>query len=187
MATVDMSAETSPIKSSLTFPQHVSADKAIRDASSDAERKLSAADVELWMRVDLYKAIEAYAATNDLDALESEDRRLVDRLLRDLKRNGLHLPEETRKEVQSIKERISDIGTEFSKNLSEEDTKFYFTKEELEGVPAGDLARFPFDDKTGKYELSLAYPVYNAVSHHARNPETRKTMATGFDRRGMKV
>ena len=47
---------------------------------------------------------------------------------------GLHLDESTRNKVKELKEKISDLQVEFSKNCNEEATKLTFTTQELDGV-----------------------------------------------------
>jgi Zn-dependent oligopeptidase len=44
---------------------------------------------------------------------------------------GLHLDDETRNKVKDLKEKISDLCIEFSKNCNEEATKLTFTAEQL--------------------------------------------------------
>lgn len=44
---------------------------------------------------------------------------------------GLHLDEETRQKTKELKEKISDLQIEFSKNCNEESTKLDFTLEQL--------------------------------------------------------
>lgn len=48
------------------------------------------------MRADTYASIKAYSETDHAKTLEGEDKRFLDRVLRDYERKGLHLPEETR-------------------------------------------------------------------------------------------
>lgn len=80
-----------------TFPQHVHTDKAVRDASTEAEEKLSKHGVEMSARYDVYEAVQAYAARGE--ALEGEDKRFFDRVMRDYRRCGMHLDADTRAKV----------------------------------------------------------------------------------------
>ena len=49
----------------------------------------------------------------------------------------------TREKVKSLKEKISDLELEFRNNCTEESTKLYFTKEQLDGVTENLLNSFP--------------------------------------------
>lgn len=46
-------------------------------------------------------------------------------------KQGVHLDEVKRKKVESIKEKISDLSIEYSKNCNEEATKLTFTAQQL--------------------------------------------------------
>ena len=41
------------------------------------------------------------------------------------------MDEETRNKVKELKKKISDLQVEFNKNVTEENSKFTFTKEQL--------------------------------------------------------
>jgi Zn-dependent oligopeptidase len=41
------------------------------------------------------------------EKLEYQDQRFLDRVVRDFKRNGLHLPEEERNKIKDLKKKIS--------------------------------------------------------------------------------
>ena len=59
----------------------------------------------------------------------------MEKLIVEGKRNGLHLPAETREVVKTIKKRMSELGVSFQKNLNEDTTSLFFERKELEGVP----------------------------------------------------
>ncbi|PFX20542.1 Thimet oligopeptidase [Stylophora pistillata] len=66
MALSDGSAEYHTAKSNLDFPQHVSTDKEIRTASTEADRKLSEFEVEVSMRKDVFDNLVAFQVKNPI-------------------------------------------------------------------------------------------------------------------------
>jgi len=130
--------------SSATFVKNVSTDKEVRDAAAAAQAALSAFEVKAGMRIDVYGAVSRYAAKaatgGELAALPAEERRFVERALRDFRRRGLHLPEATRRQVEALQTRISDLCVAFQQTLAEDATKLYFTAEQLAGMPADFVA-----------------------------------------------
>jgi Zn-dependent oligopeptidase len=91
--------------------------------------------------------------------LDPESKRYLDRCILERKLDGLHLDEETRNKVKKLKEEISDLQVEFSKNCNEESTKLTFKEDELKGVNSKLLNSLP-KNETGDYIVSLKYPVY---------------------------
>ena len=141
------------------FLKDTSASKSIRDASTELTKALSEFEVSQSMRVDLYDAFKAFGETAEAKALKGEAARFLEFTLRDFKRNGLHLPLEQRKRVEEIKKRMSTLGITFSSNLGEEKSEYEFTKEELDGVPEDQLARFTKSTTDpSEYVVTLKYP-----------------------------
>ena len=66
--------------------------------------------------------------------LDKESQKYLDTSILERKLDGLHLDEETRNKVKELKEKISDLEIEFSKNCTEESTKLTFTKEQLSNL-----------------------------------------------------
>lgn len=125
----------------------------MRDASSQADEKLSAVYEEMASRRDVYEAFKAYEGIPPNphpyppssppqphpqavgEPLIGERKRYFDRILRDFRRRGMHLDEETRLKVLDINKRISSLAIRFSKNLGEENTKLHFSADQLQGMP----------------------------------------------------
>jgi Zn-dependent oligopeptidase len=82
------------------------------------------------MRKDLFDAILAFSVNNKED-LDAETRRYIDRNIVEGRLDGLHLDEQTRTKVKSLKQQISDLENKFSKNVNEENSKFPFKLEQL--------------------------------------------------------
>ena len=78
-------------ESIITFPQHVVTNKALRDASVEAEKKLSAFGVDLSMKKELFDNVCAFKENVGLDQLTKEEKRWVEKEIVSGRRNGLHL------------------------------------------------------------------------------------------------
>ena len=78
-------------RNNLDFLQHVSSDKEIRDASCEADKKLSDFDVEMSMRKDVFDTISSFYKKDQQSKpskLDGESLRYVERLIKLGKRNG---------------------------------------------------------------------------------------------------
>lgn len=83
------------------FYQHVSADKALRDASTEAEQILDQSSIEQWSRADVYSVLRSLKEKN-LE-LDPESERFLNKTVLEFERNGLALPEQQREKVKSCK------------------------------------------------------------------------------------
>lgn len=176
---------TGLLTNQLTFLQHVSADKALRDASHEATELLQNFEIETSLRRDLFlKFDQLWKTFNDRgipsrsDKAAYENYKFVEKVHRDYIRTGLNLPEEKRELIKDIKKRLASNMLEFSKNLGEQRDFIAFTEEELKGVSDTVMEQFEKfeDDASGKikYKVTFKYPDIFPVLKSAKNPETRK-------------
>jgi Zn-dependent oligopeptidase len=100
-----MAQVLSTMENVTTFPQHVSADKALRDECTECENLFNDFGVECGMRYDVYTVIEAFSKTAEAAALTGEDKRLLAHTMRDYRRNGMHMDEKSREQIKGIKVR----------------------------------------------------------------------------------
>lgn len=77
------------------------------------------------MRHDLYTVIHNIYTNADLKSLDPQDERLLSRMERAFRRNGLHLSEDKRQELKALRNRLSDLRIEFNKNYNQESSSEY--------------------------------------------------------------
>lgn len=163
------------------FPREVSADKAIRDASTEAETQLKAHEVEADARQDVFEAVSAYAETAEGQGLTGERRRYLEHKLRDFRRAGLQLDDASAAEVTEINTRIGELEINFGKNLAEENTSFIFQAAELDGMSAEYLAERRQED--GTFKVSLKSPCFTPLMEQCEVAETRQKMEKAYSSR----
>src|SRR5216684_7458224 len=78
----------------LTVMKETSTNAAMRDAATEALKKLEEWSVGLDYRLDVYGAVKGYADTKP--RLKGEDAKLFEETMRDYRRAGLDLPKEAR-------------------------------------------------------------------------------------------
>jgi len=159
----------------IVFYQAVSTDKALRDASSEAERQLEDFSIESAMREDVFLRYDAVLKKDE--ALDPESQRLLEKDHKSYIRNGLGVPAgRERERFKKIKKQLSDIGIKFQKTLYEENGGLWFTPEELDGVPTDvvDNLKKGEGENAGKVWLTFKYPDLFPTLKHAKNAAVRR-------------
>ena len=160
------------------FMAYVSADDGVRETARDWDEKLSKYAVDLGFREDLYQAIKQYAATSEAAALEGEEKRLLERTLRDYRRNGFDLPPEKRAQVQALMNRLVELGTEFRKAIDTWDDAIVVRREDLAGMPDRWIDGLKTVEEGGetKYRVSLDYPEILPFMDNADRADLRREL-----------
>ncbi|HEY8171739.1 MAG TPA: M3 family metallopeptidase, partial [Dehalococcoidia bacterium] len=160
------------------FLSYVSADDALRETAREWEEKLSKYAVELGFREDLYAAVKEYASTGEAASLAGEDKRLLERTLRDYRRNGFELEAEKRSRVKESMGRLVELGTKFRQAIDTWDDGIDVTREQLTGMPERWIDGLKTTDEGGvtKYRVSLDYPEIVPFMDNAESEELRREM-----------
>lgn len=168
------------------FMRQVTDDADVRAAAQACEEALEKHGIELSFREDLYQAVKAFAATSEAAALTGERGRLLEKTLRDYRRNGFDLPPEQRARVKALKERLVELDIAFSRNIDAWDDAILITREELAGLPSGYIERLQAVEENGdrRYRVSLDYPEFFPFMDNAESEDLRRELQEKFFRKG---
>lgn len=173
----DTGYESDTVNNRLGLIEQTSTNAAVRDAATDAIKRLDEWTVGLDYREDVYAALKAYADTNP--QLEGEDKKLLHDTMRDYRRAGLSLPKDQRDEVEKLRKELTGYETDFEDNVTKATATLKFTKSEMAGVPDDFLSQQGI--KTGDDEYTVHPNItfhYIMIEDNASNEETRKQMMT---------
>ncbi|KAJ5628756.1 metallopeptidase MepB [Penicillium lividum] len=162
----------------LKFYQSVSTDPELRDASGKAEKLLNEFYLETETREDLYSLVKWVFHKSNIEELDPESRRLLEKKYKDYYRNGLGLPESQRVRFNEIKKHLNQLRIDYKKNLNSQNGGIWLTLQDLDGVPADFIyslqSRKTDENHLGKVWLSFkSSDVFMALSY-AKTEETRK-------------
>jgi thimet oligopeptidase len=173
----DNGVRVSEAMNRLYLIKETSTNATLREAATEAVKRLQDWGVSLDYREDVYRAVKAFADTQP--KLSGEAAKLFEETMRDYRRAGLALPKAQRDEVEKLRKELSAVGTDFDSNITKAQKTLTFTKAELEGAPES-LLTAP-GVKTGEDEYSIKINVtwqYLAVMEHVKSETVRKRVLT---------
>lgn len=156
------------------FPQYVSTDPTVREASEATERLFSANNIETFANVALYQRLKDASVPQGAEHYW----KLV---LEEFERNGLALPQEQRDQLVTLQKRIADLCTEMNACLNAEDGHFFVDQAGLKGCSPGFVSGLPVMGT--QYKLTCKYTDVANVLEFCEVDETRKRMDLLFNSR----
>jgi len=160
--------------------------EALRDAYTSSLSKLTAYSTEVGQNQALCQAYQALANSEQFSELNQAQRTAVEHALRDFRLAGVDLPEDKKNRYRKLKQRLSELSTEFSNNVLDA-TQGWFKQldkvDALQGLPesAVALARQAAEQKQlSGYVITLDIPAYLAVMTHADDRALREEIYTAY-------
>ncbi len=136
---------------------------------------------------ELYKAFQAYVEGNaENEKLSDEEWYYLQDRMKDFKRNGMHLDPEQLKKVKKLKNKLTELGLQFEKNINDDARTIAVTREELAGLSDDFINSLKRTDD-GLYILGMDYPTYFTVIDHCDVADTRKKLYQLFQNRAYPV
>lgn len=172
-------AELSIAGSEAGLMYSVAPEKAVRDRAEALVQKISEASVTLSLNQPVYRAL----ASIDAAHADAATRHYLRRTLLQYRLAGVDKDDATRKRVQVLQDRITQLGLVFGRNVQEHvNTVQVADASELDGLPADFLAQHkPAAD--GIITLTTDYPDYMPVMTYARNAGLRHRMFLAYNTR----
>ncbi|MCJ1385755.1 hypothetical protein MMC17_008879 [Xylographa soralifera] len=134
----------------IRFYRSTSPRKDLRDASDEASKVLTDGEIDLFMREDFYRVVDAVYRKSE--ALDPEYQYFLLKLHQDFERNGLGIVSKSdRQRFREVRKRTADLERECLKNLNGQTEGLWFTRKELKGLPD----HF-FDDRQSQSTASVA-------------------------------
>jgi thimet oligopeptidase len=164
------------------FMGYVHPEQSVREQAQAIEERYNNWLIDLSKREDLFRAVQAYAATKP--KLEGERARLLEFIQRDFRRNGMALPADKRARLTEVQKEINKLGIEFTKNIAEDATTVLLTAAELRGMPEEFLKGLKQAD--GVYFVGLENPTYVPIQESCEVESTRQKVWLAHKRRAGK-
>jgi thimet oligopeptidase len=151
-----------------------STDEKIREVCSDLETQIEQWSIEQSMRKDLYLKYKYYNDNHKEQLTEEQQSYLAD-LMIGYKINGMELSEDKFNELKEIKKTISDLCSQFSLNLGNENYSEPLDPELLKGLPEKFIQE--------RDKITLKYPDVVPIMEYATNRDYRKKISNLFKSR----
>ncbi len=167
----------------LSILKDIHPDEKVREASAQAEETAGKYMVQIASRRDLYRAIKGYLANaGTKEPLDEQQKRLLELTMRDFRRNGLELPDDKLARLVALRTRLTELSTEFSRNLNENVDSIQVTQAELAGVPEPLVQRLK-KAADGRVIVTTKYPDYIPFMENASSGEARRRLYVAFQSR----
>ena len=163
------------------FLGYVSTDPDIRSAATDLELKMGKYFVDIFTREDIFNAIDEYSK-NIKENLDEVDKRLLDKIIYEFKKNGLYGDEKTRKKVKKLLKDLVELEVEFAKNIRETRDYIEVDEKSLDGLDENYKKRLK-KNENGKYIISTDYPDYIPFMDNSKDDNARKALEIKFNNR----
>jgi thimet oligopeptidase len=167
------------------FMGYVHPDPDGREAGHQAEERIDTWRVQVFFRPDLNRAVKEFAATPEAAELTGEPRRLLEFVLRDLRKAGHDLADDDRQTLQDISTRLVEIGVRFNQNIAEHDDQLTVGPDDLDGLSPDYVSGLAPGDVEGTLRVTMAYPDVIPFLENARRRDLREQLSFKFSNRAV--
>tara|TARA_Y100000590_G_C15708427_1_gene1009465 strand:- start:457 stop:2538 length:2082 start_codon:yes stop_codon:yes gene_type:complete len=160
-------------------------DSAIRASCDTAVIKFSKWSNDVSLNEDLYNAVKIYSLSENAKFLKGIHKKYLEDTMKGYRRLGFELSKEKRDTLKSIKNRLTKIGLEFSKNITEHKDTLVVSEEEMKGTPDW-YKKAMYDQKLGNYKIDISRPSRTPFMRYSESKKARRELSEKFLNRGIK-
>ncbi len=158
--------------------QQVHPDAPFRDKATALFTKASAANTDLSLNRDVYKAL----AGLDVSKADAATRYYVQRYLLEFRLAGVDKDDATRDQLKKLNDKATELTSMFDRNIADDQKTVEADPSELTGLPQDYIDNHK-PGANGKVTITTNYPDVFPVFQFAKSDDLRKRMNTAFDTR----
>ncbi len=138
---------------------------------------------QLSQNIEIYTAYKAILESQK-ESLNYEQIRVLELNIEHFEQSGAHLDDATKKRLEEINLRQSELANNFSQNLLDATNAYEYIitdAADVEGIPQSDLETAKFEeDGITKYRFTLQMPSYIAYMTYGKNAKIREDLYRAY-------
>ncbi len=135
---------------------------------------------QLSQDLEIYNSFKEIQKQN----LDETQSRVVELNIQNFELSGAHLDDETKKELENINIKLSELSNNFSQNLLDATNAYSYIitdEKDLEGLLKSDIESAKFEeDGVTKYKFTLQLPSYLAYMTYGKNEKIREELYKAY-------
>ena len=146
---------------------------------------------DIYLSEALFKRVDAVYQNRDKEALNTEQKMLLEKIYKRFVNGGANLPAEKKDRFRAINERLSLLSLEFGENLLKETNNYTLVitdKADLAGLPQwvidGAAAEAASRELENSWVFTLQKPSWIPFVQYAENRDLRKQLLLAYAKRG---
>ena len=163
----------------------------LREAYNKVQPLASAFYASIPLDEPLWRALQAYAGTEEGRALQGVRRRFLAKTLDSFRRHGAGLPPEEKARLQQIEVELAELTTRFAQNVLDSTNAFELVitdERRLAGLPPSALAaarQSAAEKGVAGWRFTLQQPSYTALMTYLDEPEIRRQVYLAYHTRAV--
>ncbi len=180
----ELTHKLSSISGIIFLLAHTSADEKVYKQANQSIQVLQRYANGLSLNEELYRAIKKYSQSDDSRWLKGYKKKFIKETVREFERNGFALAQQERDTLRNMKDELSDLSNEFSRNIAEHKDQIIISEKDIEGLPEDYKNRHRMEDGSGMYKITLDSPSYRPFMRYAKSEKWRKELYIKYLNKG---